>query len=426
MELYALIGTFLLTLIIGLPIYVVLGSSVFIYFLMSGTNPVMIPHRVFAGLDVFVLMAVPFFMLAGNLMNYGGTTRRLIDVAEAMVGWLKGGLAYVNVVVSMLFAGISGSAAADTAAVGSVMIRSMRERGYTPEFATAVTVASSTIGPIIPPSIALIIYAVVAEVSVAELFLAGFVPGVMLGLAQMALVAYFAWRLGFARGKAFSMPEFLRAARDGILPLGLPIIILGGIFSGFFTPTEAAAVACFYAFVIGKFVYREIRWRDIPKIVLESAKTAGSALVIVGMATPLAWILTREQVPRMVADSILSVSDNPFVVLLLINLLLLILGTFMEIIAAMLIMVPILLPVVVALGMDPVHFGIIVALNLTFGMITPPVGICLFIGATISNLSLERVAWATVPFLAVSVLILVILTFSPDLVMWLPDLYAGR
>lgn len=426
MELYVLLSTFVLTLILGLPIYAVLGSSVFMYFLVSDINLVLIPHRMFAGLDVFVLLAIPFFMLVGNLMNYGGMTRRLIDVAEALVGWMKGGLAYVNVVVSMLFSGISGSAAADTAAVGSIMIRSMPERGYTREFATAVTVASSTIGPIIPPSIALIIYAVIAEASVKELFLAGFIPGAILGLAQMALVAYFAWRLGFARGEAFSMHEVFRAARDGILPLGLPVIILGGIFSGFFTPTEAAAVACFYAFVIGKYVYGEIQWRDIPTILFESAKTAGTALVIVGIATPLAWILTREGVPMIVAETILSISDNEVVVLLLINLILLLLGTFMEILAAMLIMVPILLPVVVSLGVDPVHFGIIVALNLTFGMITPPVGICLFIGATISNLSLERVAWATLPFLAVSVLILVIITFSGDLVMWLPGLYSGR
>lgn len=426
MELFALIATFVIALILGLPIFAVLGLSVFVYFFLSGSNPVMIPHRMFSGLDVFVLLAVPFFMLAGNLMNYGGTTRRLINLAEALVGWLRGGLAYVNVVVSILFSGISGSAAADTSAIGSIMIRSMRDRGYPVEFATALTVASSTIGPIIPPSIALIIYAVVADVSVAELFIAGIIPGIILGLAQMALVVWFAWWLGFGKSKGFSVPGLLRALRDGLLPLGLPVLILGGIFGGFLTPTEAAALACLYAFVIGKFVYREILWSDMPKILLESAKIAGSALIIVAMATPLAWILTREGVPMAVAESMLALSDNPVVILILINLLLLVLGTFMEIIAAMIIMVPILLPIVMALGIDPVHFGIIVALNLTFGMITPPVGICLFIGATISKLSLERVAWATLPFLGVCIVVLFIITFSGDLVMWLPDLYTGR
>jgi C4-dicarboxylate transporter, DctM subunit len=211
---------------------------------------------------------------------------------------------------------------------------------------------------------------------------------------------------------------------DGLVPLGLPIIILGGIFSGVFTPTEAAAVACLYAFVIGKFLYRELKWRDVPRVFLDSARTTGSALVIVGMAAPLGWILTREQVPATVANAIMSVSQDPIVILILVNLLLLAVGTFMEMLAAMIIMVPILLPLVVAAGMDPVHFGIIVAINLTLGMITPPVGICLFIGSTISKLPLEQVAWATLPFLLVSILILLVITFSPGLVMWLPDLWS--
>jgi C4-dicarboxylate transporter, DctM subunit len=424
MELTALILTFLVTLALGLPIYAVLGLSVIVYFGLTGINPVTIPHRMFAGLDIFVLLAVPFFMLAGNLMNAGGTTRRLVALADAMVGWLRGGLAYVNVVVSMLFAGISGSAAADTSAVGSIMIRAMRERGYTAEFATAVTVASSTIGPIIPPSIALVVYAVVAEVSVAELFLAGFVPGIMLGVAQIALIAFYATRYGFGRGAAFSLRKLAATLVDGLVPLGLPIIILGGIFSGVFTPTEAAAVACLYAFIIGKFLYRELKWRDVPRVFLDSARTTGSALVIVGMAAPLGWILTREQVPATVANAIMSVSEDPIVILILVNLLLLVIGTFMEMLAAMIIMVPILLPLVVAAGMDPVHFGIIVAINLTLGMITPPVGICLFIGSTIAKVPLERVAWATMPFLLVSIVILYIITFSPGLVMWLPDIWS--
>ncbi|KRS18218.1 TRAP transporter large permease [Roseovarius indicus] len=425
MELTALAATFFLTLLIGLPIYAVMGMSVVVYFIFSGVNPVTIPHRAFAGIDVFVLMAVPFFMLAGNLMNAGGTTRRLVALAESMVGWVRGGLAHVNIVVSMLFAGISGSAAADTAAVGSIMIKSMRERGYPTEFATSVTISSSLIGPIIPPSIILIVYAVVAGVSVNALFLAGIVPGILLGVAQMLLVSVYAWRYGFGEKGRFSIVAFLKAFLDGLLPLGMPIIILGGIFSGFFTPTEAAAVACLYALVVGMLIYREISWRDLPGIVIQSARTTGSALIIVAIAAPLSWILTKEQVPATVTAAIQSVSDNPIVVLLLINLMLLVLGAFMEMIAALIILVPILLPVVTGIGLDPVHFGIIVAINLTIGMITPPVGISLFIGATIARISPERLALANMPFLLVSIAVLLLITFVPALVMVLPDLYGG-
>lgn len=425
MELTVLGLTFLVTLLIGLPIYVVMGLSVIAYFLLAGINPITIPHRVFAGVDVFVLMAVPFFMLAGNLMNAGGTTRRLIALADAMVGWVRGGLAHVNILVSMLFAGISGSAAADTAAVGSIMIKSMRERGYTTEFAAAVTISSSLIGPIIPPSIILIVYAVVAGVSVNALFLAGIVPGILLGLAQMVLVAYYAWSQNFGKGAPFSITVFLRAFIDGMIPLGMPLIILGGIFTGFFTPTEAAATACLYAFLIGVFVYRELKIADLPRIILDSARMTGSALIIVGIAAPLSWILVKEQVPNTVAELLLQVSDNPIIILLLINLLLLVLGAFMEMIAALIISVPILLPIVVQLGMDPVHFGIVVAINLTIGMVTPPVGICLFIGATIAKITPERLAIANMPFLIVSILVLLAITFLPGLVMFIPHLYQG-
>lgn len=425
MELTALGLTFLVTLLIGLPIYVVMGLSVIVYFAISGINPITIPHRAFAGVDVFVLMAVPFFMLAGNLMNAGGTTRRLIALADATVGWVRGGLAHVNILVSMLFAGISGSAAADTAAVGSIMIKSMRERGYTTEFATAVTISSSLIGPIIPPSIILIVYAVVAGVSVNALFLAGIIPGILLGLAQMALVAIYAWKNNFGKGAPFSLSVFLRAFADGMIPLGMPLIILGGIFSGIFTPTEAAATACLYAFVVGMFVYRELKWAELPAIIFDSARMTGSALVIVAIAAPLSWILTKEQIPATVAAAIQTISDNPVVILLFINLMLLVLGAFMEMIAALIIMVPILLPIVTQLGMDPVHFGIVVAINLTIGMITPPVGISLFIGATIARITPERLALANMPFLIVSILVLLAITFLPDLVMFIPHWYRG-
>jgi tripartite ATP-independent transporter DctM subunit len=305
------------------------------------------------------------------------------------------------------------------------MIKSMRERGYTTEFATAVTISSSLIGPIIPPSIILIVYAVVAGVSVNALFLAGIVPGILLGLSQMALVAYYAWSRNFGKGAPFSVRVFLRAFADGMIPLGMPLIILGGIFSGFFTPTEAAATACLYAFLIGVFVYGELKIADLPRIILDSARMTGSALIIVGIAAPLSWILVKEQVPNTVASLMLQVSDNPIVILLLINLLLLVLGAFMEMIAALIISVPILLPIVVQLGMDPVHFGIVVAINLTIGMITPPVGICLFIGATIAKITPERLAVANMPFLIVSILVLLAITFLPGLVMFIPDLYQG-
>lgn len=416
------IAVFVLALLIGLPMFIVLGLTCLAYFLLNDISPLMIVQRMFVGLDGFVTMAVPLFILAGNLMNTGGTLDRLVKFANVVVGHVRGGLAQVNVLGSMFFAGISGAATADVAALGPLEVKAMTDSGYEKDFATALTVASATLGPLIPPSLHMVIYGVTVSQSIGALFMAGVVPGILLGLAMMVQVDYFAKKYNFPKGSRPSLKllakEFIRA----IGPLGLPAIIVLGIFTGFFTPTEAAAMACLYAFIIGKFVYKELTWRNLPKVFLDTGIICAGSMLIVAISNCFSWVIAIENIPQIVTEFLLSITSNKYILLLLINIGLLILGCFMEGVSAIIITAPILVPAVMALGVDPIHFGLIMNLNITLGLLTPPMGLSLFIASSFTKLPVTRIARKTMPFFLMMVGLLLIITFVPEITMFLPNL----
>ncbi|MCR4265200.1 TRAP transporter large permease [Nitratireductor sp. ZSWI3] len=413
---------FLIYLAMGMPIFFVLAVVSCFYFWSADMSQVMVLQRMFVGLDQFVIMAVPMFILAGKLMAAGGTLHRLIDLAVVLVGHVRGGLAQVNIVASMFFSGISGSATADVSALGPIEIEMMKKGRYPVDFATAVTISSSVIGPIVPPSIPLVIYGVVASTSIGNLFLAGIVPGLLMGIGLMILVYFMTFKFDVDPQPRASFKRMAQAFVDGIGPMGLPFIIIAGIYTGLFTPTEAAAVACVYAFGLGMFVYRQLKWRHLPAIMLESGLITASALSILAMSNVLSWIFTVELLPQALAQFLLSISENKYVVLLLINIGLLLLGCVMETLAAIIIVVPIFLPIVVGLGIDPVHFGVIVSINLTLGLLTPPLGLNLYIASAITGVNVDRIAYVNLPFLAVLITVLMIVTFVPELSLLLPNL----
>ena len=398
-----------------LPILLNPGSDVFIFKMVS--------QRFYAGLDMFTLMAMPFFIFAGAIMNKSGITHRLVKFSNALVGHLRGGLAHANIVASIFFSGMTGAAVSDTAAIGTMLIPAMEEDGYDKDFSAAVTAASSIIGPTIPPSNMMVIYGSLMSVSIAGLFAAGFVPGLLLAIFLMILSGFIAKRRGYPKSGRSSIKQMLVATKEAILPLLMPIIILGGILTGIFTPTEAAAVAVGYAFIIGFFVLRTLKLRDIPDLLYQTGKTTGVVFLIIGSASILGWILTMERVPEAVAAGFLSVSNNPQIILLLILILMLIVGMFMDIAAALIILGPILHPIAVNnLGIDPIHFGIIMVLSLNLALMTPPVGACLFVACNISNLSLEALTKAIWPFIIVEVIALFIIAYWSDLVLFFPRL----
>jgi C4-dicarboxylate transporter DctM subunit len=422
---FVLIISFVFFLLIGVPIAFVLGLTPLMAMMTQGETPLILAaQRIFTGIDSPILMAVPFFILAGNIMSAGSMTRRLVAFCNILVGWLRGGLAYVNVVISMIFAGITGAAVADTSAVGSILIPAMKKEGYDTDFAAAVTATSSTIGPIIPPSIPFIIYGVLAEVSIASLFLAGFVPGVLLGLFQMGVVGYYSRKRQYPKGRLPSLKEALKGVGDAVLVLMLPIIILGGILSGIFTPTESACIASFYALFISFFVYRDIRVRDLPRILINTGATSSLVMLVISMASIFSWILAVEEVPQLVTEIVLKATANKYLILLFLNAILLIVGTFMETGASLIILTPVLLPLMVQIGVDPLHFGVILVLNLVIGLTTPPVGVCLFIACSIGKTSLERLSRAILPFLLASIVVLLICTYWESLIMAIP-IYFG-
>ena len=420
--------SFLLIMILGVPVVFVIGLTALIYMLIAGLPLELIPQRMFVGMNAFVLMAVPFFILAGNLMNAGGLTSRLIRFAYILVGTLRGGLAYVNVIASMIFAGITGAATADTSSIGSILIPEMEKEGYNLSFGAAVTAASSTIGGIIPPSLPFIIYAAtVGNVSVAGLFLGGIIPGIMIGLFQMGLIRLFYKKKcpPVIKQERSSLADIPREAGDAILALIMPIIIVGGILSGLFTPTEASAIACIYAFVVSFFVYKELTISELPKILLHTAITTGACFMIVAAAAPFGWVLTAEMIPLKLTNAILSLTNNPHIILLLVLLLLLFIGTFMETIAAIIVVAPVLLPLAAKLGLNPIHFGLFFCFAIYIGLATPPVGICLYIACSISGVSLEQITRAILPFIMVSIIVLFIITYFPSFVLFIPGLF-GR
>ncbi|MFC1764677.1 TRAP transporter large permease [Planctomycetota bacterium] len=413
---------FFVTLCLGVPVAFALALASLVYVAGTGIPLVLIPQKMYAGIDVFVLLCIPGFILAGNLMNESGITRRIIALCNAFVGHLRGGLGLANVGASMLFAGISGTAVSDTASIGSVMIPAMKDEGYETDFACAVTASSSTVGPIIPPSLPMIIAGTLTGLSVGKLFLASAIPGILLGLGFMVTSGIISQKKGHPKHPRQPVGQVLKTAQRAVWALGMPVIILVGILGGFVTPTEASMGAVLYALLVGIVIYRSLTFQTIKKVFLQSAITTASLMVLVGFANVFSWILASEQIPQKMAQVLLAITHNKILMLLLINLLLLFVGTFMETIAALIILFPVLLKVAVAVGVDPLQFAVIAVLNLVIGLATPPVGVCLFVAAGIGKMSLGQLSRAILPFLAVSLLILLLVTYIPAISLTLPQL----
>ncbi|WP_347831448.1 TRAP transporter large permease [uncultured Planktomarina sp.] len=416
---------FLVLLLIGLPVFFgLLAAPGLLLWLNGQERDIGLLYRnVYNGIDSFPLMAIPFFMLAGELMNRGGITSRLVEFAQAMMGHLRGGLAHVNILSSMLFAGLSGSAVADTSALGSMLIPAMEKQGYTRRFAAAITAASSVIGPIIPPSGIMIIYAYVMGESVAALFLAGIVPGILVGLGLMLTVKFMADRYDFPVASVkYSWNERGKASLKAFFPLLTPIIILGGILGGVFTPTEAAAVAVGYATFIGLFVLKTLRLKDLQNVLTKAAMTSSVVLLLVGAAMAFKTVVSLSHAPEILAVYIVSLSNNPLVLLFLINILLFIVGMFLDAGPAIIILGPILGPIFVSLGVDPIHFAIIMSVNLTVGLATPPMGLVLFVASSVSGERVDAIARAIIPFLLVEIVVIFLITYVPAISMTIPRL----
>jgi TRAP-type C4-dicarboxylate transport system permease large subunit len=455
---------FLLLMAGGVPVAIAMAGSSLIYILVSGDlPPFAVVHRMIGGIDSFPLLAVPFFILAGNLMNNAGITNRIYNFALALVGWLKGGLGHVNVVGSVIFAGMSGTAIADAAGLGTVEIKAMKDHGYAAEFAVGVTAASATLGPIIPPSLPFVIYAMMANVSVGALFLAGLLPGILMAVMMMVTVAYFAHRNKWGGDVKFSASRFGRAmielfivaaaptlawalvqkaglpaqpvvfgamvalfAADwkwkfqAVLPIMTPVLLIGGMTTGLFTPTEGAIAASAWALFLGIAWYRTMSWRSFVKISLDSVETTATVMFIVAAASIFGWMLTATGVTAAIAQWVLAVTKDPWLFLLMANLLMLFVGCFLEPTAAITILVPILLPIARQLGVDPVHFGLVMVLNLMIGLLHPPMGMVLFVLARVAKLSVERTTMAILPWLVPLLIALVVLTYVPAISLWLP------
>ena len=455
---------FLFLMASGIPVAIAMAGSSLVYILVSGDLPgFAVVHRMIGGIDSFPLLAVPFFILAGNLMNNAGITNRIYNFALALVGWLKGGLGHVNVVGSVIFAGMSGTAIADAAGLGTIEIKAMKDHGYDTEFAVGVTAASATLGPIIPPSLPFVIYAMMANVSVGSLFLAGILPGVLMALLMMLTVAYFAHKNGWGGDVKFEWGRvskalvetvvvivwpvalYLAIDRGGlqpqitvlvalailfaadrffkfqaVLPIMTPVLLIGGMTTGIFTPTEGAIAACVWAMFLGLAWYRTLSLKMFVKVCLDTVETTATVMFIVAAASIFGWMLTATGVTSDIAAWVLGFTNEPWVFLLLANLLMLFVGCFLEPTAAITILVPILLPIARQLGIDPVHFGLIMVLNLMIGLLHPPMGMVLFVLARVAKLSLERTTMAILPWLFPLLLSLIVLTYVPAISMWLP------
>lgn len=409
-------------MLIGVPVAVALGLASLAFVASNGMPPMIVLANMVNGINSFPLIAVPFFILAGSLMNSAGITTRIFAFARATVGWMHGGLGHVNVGASVIFAGMSGAAVADAGGLGNIEIKAMRDAGYDPDFAVGITAASSTIGPIIPPSLPLVIYGVIADTSIGQLFTAGIVPGFLMAVSLMLMVAWYARKRGYPRDQRFLISRFGNTLLHALMPLMTPIIIIGGIMFGIFTPTEAAIAAVAYSLFLGLFVYRTLNWRKVLRISMDTVETTAAVMLIVAASTIFAWILTANQVAEHFSQLMLSVTDNKVALLLIITLIVLVVGLFMETIAAITILTPVLLPVAISLGMDPVHFGIVMILNLMIGLLTPPVGMVLYVLSKVAHVSFERCVIATAPFLIPLLVVLMMLTFIPELSMWLPTL----
>lgn len=422
-----LLGSFLLMLFIRIPIAFALGlSSMFTAFYV-GLSPMVVVQQMVSGINSFSLMAIPFFIIAGEIMGKGGISDRLIKFSNVIIGWMRGGLAMVNILASMFFGGISGSSVADVSSIGSIMIPMMEKAGYDKDYSINVTITSSVQGIIIPPSHNMIIYSLAAGggISVARLFLAGIVPGVLLGVALMILSHIIAVKRDYPREKTHSLKESLIIVRDSILGLLTAVIIIGGVTTGVFTATESAAIAAVYAFILTFFVYRDIKLIKIIDILKNSLSTIAMVVAIIATSSSFAWMMSYLQVPRMITNTLLGISENPIIILLLVNLVLLLLGMIMDMAPLILIATPILLPVVTNVGMNPITFGVVMMLNLGVGLLTPPVGSTLFVGCSIGGAPIEDIAKSLMPFYFVLVIMVLLLTFVPEITLFLPRLLMG-
>ena len=458
---------FLILMSGGIPVAIAMAGSALIYIWWTGNlPPFVVIHRMVSGIDSFPLLAVPFFILAGNLMNNAGITNRIYNYALALVGWMKGGLGHVNVVGSVIFSGMSGTAIADAAGLGTIEIKAMTDHGYSKEFAVGVTAASATLGPIIPPSLPFVIYGMMANVSIGALFLAGILPGLMMAALMMATVAYYAHKNGWGADIKFEWPRIVKAlietavvivwpvviwllvtqfglpaqatviiglvvlfAADkffnfqAVLPVMTPVLLIGGMTTGIFTPTEGAIAACIWAMVLGMAWYRTLSWKMFVKVSMDTVETTATVLFIVAAASILGWMLTATGVTAAIAEWVLNFTKEPWVFLLLANLLMLFVGCFLETTAAITILVPILVPICQLLGIDLVHFGLVMVLNLMIGLLHPPMGMVLFVLARIANLSVERTTIAILPWLVSLLVSLAIITYVPSVSLWLPKMF---
>jgi tripartite ATP-independent transporter DctM subunit len=426
-HIFLLILCFAMLLFIGVPISFSIGIATLLTMLLSiKTGPALttVAQRMATGLDSFALLAIPFFILSGQLMNRGGIARRLIDFAKVLVGMFPGGLAFVHIMASMLFGAISGSAVATSAAIGGFMIPMMKKEGYETDYSAAVNITSATTGLIIPPSNILIVYSLASGgVSIGALFVAGYLPGILVGLALMGVAGVIAARQGYPRAGRIKFKEALLRFLEAIPSLFMVILVIGGIVAGYFTATEASAVAVLYTFILSVLIYREVKWRELPKLLLDASTTTAIVMLLIATSMGMSWIISYENIPQNVSASLMSVSNHPIFILLIINLVLLVVGTFMDMTPAVLIFTPIFLPVVTNLGVDPVHFGIIMVLNLSIGLCTPPVGSVLFVGCGIAQTTIARVVRVLLPLYIAMLVALLLVTFIPQLSLFLPRLF---
>ena len=414
--------TMFLLFVLGVPLAISIGISSLVWLLFNEVALNIMVQRMFDGIDSFPILAVPLFILAGEIMGRGGITDRLVKLSNTLVGSIRGALAHVNIMVSMFFAGMTGAATADTSAVGSLLIPAMIKEGYGKDITVAVTATSSVIGVIIPPSIPLIIFGLLSGVSIGKLLLAGIIPGVLLGLALMIVTYIIAVKRNLPYYKRPSFEEFMKAVLGSILPLLTIIIIIVGIYSGVFTPTEAGAVAALYSLFLVTTVYKTVKISDLFSIFKRAGFTSGIALFLLANSFMFSWIIAYERIPQIVADAIFSFTTNKIIILLLINAALLIVGTFMDCLCAIIIFAPLLMKLLTTIGLDPIHIGMILILNLSIGMATPPVGVCLFIGCTIAETNLSDVIKALFPYLLASIAVLMLITFLPQLTLIIPNM----
>jgi tripartite ATP-independent transporter DctM subunit len=412
---------FIVVLLVGVPVFIALAGSSFIYTHFIAELPdFVILHRMVGGIDSFPLLAVPFFILAGNLMNSAGITNRIYDFAVALAGWTRGGLAHVNIIGSVIFAGMSGTAIADAAGLGTIEIKAMKDHGYDTEFSVGVTAASSTLGPIIPPSLPFVIYGMMGNVSIGALFLGGIIPGAVMTLCMMGYVYYCARRYGMGRDQAFRWRTLGLTFIAAFPALLTPAIIIGGMTFGWFTPTEAAIAACAWAMVLGIFLYRTLSPKQFYKVTMDTIETTAGVLLIVAAASLFGWVLTTTRLTEYMTESLLAMTSNRYIILLLINVLLLVIGCFLEPVASISILVPVLMPVIIKVGIDPVHFGVMMTLNLMIGLLHPPLGMVLFVLSRVAKLSIERTTMAILPWLIPLLVSLIAITMIPELTLWLP------